>query len=320
MHSEKLKATALGPSDGATLDLDALRAFLAIADRGGVSAAADRIGRTPAAVSMQLKKLETVLGATLFSRPNASSADGGRRGMRLTPAGERLLGPARRMLDLEAEALAAFRPGALTGEARLGLIDDFSGVALSEVLSAFARTHPDVTVTVALGPSATLAAKLDAGVLDLALIAPGGPIEWRDADRVATEEPLVWFGALGGSAHLREPTPIAVASEDCAWRHRTIEAFARVSRRYRVAYTSDTYAGQRAAVSADLAIAPLPRSVAGAELTEIPPSAGLPELGRTRVALRIAEAPSDPATACALADQIIEVLTRTRLAATENAR
>ena len=90
---------------------------------------------------MQIKKLEQTIGRTLFERL--------RRGMALNANGERLLAYARRMVDLHRETLDAFRAPELSGEVNIGTIDDFAGVRLSEMLAAFARSHPRITVNVA---------------------------------------------------------------------------------------------------------------------------------------------------------------------------
>lgn len=260
------------------LDLEGLRVFLAIVERGGVTSAAERVARTPAAVSMQLKKLEDILGRKLFER--------GPRGMSLTADGERLLGPARRMAALQAETLAAFRGPALSGAVRVGLIDDFGGARLTEALAAFSRTHPEVEVAVTLGPTETLYKKLEDGRLDFSLLTPGGVTPWRPTDLPVHEEALVWVGAAGGAAHRRAVLPIAVADSGCAWRRMAIDALDRAGRPYRIAYTSDFYIGQKAAVSADLAVAPLPRSVVEPSFEVLSGAHGFPEAGRCRIGLR----------------------------------
>lgn len=278
------------------LDIDLMRSFIAISETGGVSSAAARVGRTPAAISMQLKKLEEILGASLFDRTP--------RGMTLNKDGERLIGHARRILRLNQEALAAFRGPALTGEVRVGLIDDFGGTRLSEVLAAFARTHPDVTVTVAMGPTEMLHRKFMAQELDVTVLTPGCAAPWEDTDNVVYEEPLVWAGAAGGCAVEIEPLPVALAAAGCAWRKSAMEALDSAGLPYRVAYTSEYYEAQKAAVTADLAIAPLPCSLVEPPFEVLGPGRGLPKLGVCRIALRVGRNPS--AAAQALADRIAE--------------
>lgn len=292
-------AASTGPSPSATLSVEALRCFLAILDHGGVAAAAERVGRSPAAVSMQLKKLEETIGAPLFRREP--------RRMVPTPHGDRLIGHARRLIAAHADALDAFRRRDLTGAVRLGVNHDVGPLRIAEILARFAATHPEVTVSVEMAPSARLAALCDDGALDLCVLSPGGGAGWRPEDRVIWEDQLAWIGAAGGDAHRRDPLPIAMASQGCAWRAMAIEALGKSERPWRAAYVSDSSAANLAAAAADLAVAIAPRAfVAESDALTLVSDAALPKLGRSRLALRIASgAPS--CAVDALAERILAV-------------
>lgn len=284
------------PAAAATLDLDLLRTMVAIAETGSVTAAAGRVGRSPGAVSMQVRRLEDVLGRSLFARS--------RQGMAVNADGERLLAYARRMLDLQREALDAFRTPELSGEVRIGTVE-FGGMRrLSPVLAAFARSHPRVIVDVVMGPSAELDRKIEQGRLDLAVLAPGYNVPWRPTDHVLTEEPLLWVGRDDGQAARARPLPLALSAVGCGWRRAALEALERAGIAYRVAYTSEFYEAHKAAVHADLAVALLPRSRIEPGLGPVRGSEGLPEVGTARLALRFGGDPS-PAT-LALAERIAE--------------
>ncbi len=284
------------PAAAASLDLDVLRSIVAIAETGSVTAAAERVGRTPAAISMQLKKLEETLGRALFERT--------RQGMNLTAEGERLMPYANRMVDLNREALEAFRAPELTGSVSVGMIDSFGGVRLGRVLAAFARSHPKVAVDVSMSCSNNLGPRLDRCELDISLITPGGSVAWRDTDIVLHEEPLAWIACEGGRAIRQTPLPLAVANEGCAWRKLAMEAVRRGGLTPRIAYISDYDAGQLAAAEADLAIAPMPRSYLHAGLVELGAKHGLPPLGRARIAMRLS--PQIDCVGRALAERIAE--------------
>lgn len=291
-------APAIGPSASAVLGFDALRAFVAILDLGGVAPAAEHVGRTPAAVSMQLKKLEETIGAPLFAREA--------RGMRPTAAGERLIGYARKIMALHADALNAFRRPDLTGSVCIGLIEEVGPSPLSEALAAFAATHRETTVTVLSGKSVELAKQLDAGLLDLAVLSPDCPLAPRPDDRVLREEKLIWVGAVGGSAHRCNPLPLAAASADCSWRDAAVAALARFERPWRLAYVSDSYFGQIAAAAADLAVALTPQRVALSDrrIEPLDRSVGLPSVGVVRLALRRGRDADRPAVD-ALAERLV---------------
>ena len=109
----------------------------------------------------------------------------------------------------------------------------------------------------------------------------------------------MWGGAKGGSAHLREPLPVSLWEEGCAWRMRALDGLSAAGRSYRVAYMSAHTAGQRAAILADLAIAPLPKSFVGDDLVCLGEDDGLPPLGNYNIVMRVAPGATAPVLAAA---------------------
>jgi DNA-binding transcriptional LysR family regulator len=116
------------------LDSDLLRTFVAIVDAGGVTAAADVIGRTQSAVSMQMKRLEESIGTQLFHRRG--------RGLVLTVTGETLLSKGRRVLAMLDETAAAVSGERLDGNVRVGIADEYGSAYLPGILARFAELHP----------------------------------------------------------------------------------------------------------------------------------------------------------------------------------
>lgn len=252
------------------LDTELLRTFVAIAETGSFRAAAKRVFRTPSAVSMQIKKLEEMLGRSLFFREG--------RQVTITADGETLLSYGRRMLKLNDEALARFVVPAIEGCVRLGAPDDFGTRFLPNILTRFAAVHGAVDVEVLLEPSAVLLERLDEGGLDLTLItANQGERPKRDGE-ILFAEALVWAGLRGGIAFEREPLPLALATHGCPWRQAALNALDRAGKPYRIAYGSPHCAGQQAAMLADLAIAPFPASLVEPPFRRLGPGEGLPSL------------------------------------------
>ena len=235
------------------LDLDVLRTFVAIAETGSFTAAANAVFRTPSAVSMQIKKLEETLRCAVFNRDA--------RSVSLTTDGEILMGYARRMLAINREAVSKFVVPDVSGVVRLGSPDDYGERVLPAVLKRFAQSHPSVAVDVIIDQSVNLRRRLNERELDITLFTVCRNIP-PDAEILLTE-PIVWGGARGGCAHMRKPLPVSVWEEGCAWRADALEALGRDGVEYRIAYMSAHTAGQRSAILADLAIAPLPRSFIG---------------------------------------------------------
>lgn len=257
------------------LEHDVLRSFVAIAEHGSFTRAAKAVFRTPSALSMQIKRLETTLGQSLFVREA--------RRVQLTEHGELLLRYARQLLQLNAEAVACFLTPSLEGTVRIGTPDDVGTRVLPQVLSAFARSHPAVQVDVMTGASGPILQRLDAGQIDLALVTVGNRDVEVERGEIVHTEPLVWAACADGTARTRDPLPVALAEHGCAWRASAVDALDRAGRPYRMAYSSEHSAGQRAAVLADLAVAPFPRSLVTPPLRELVDDPKLPALADTHV-------------------------------------
>lgn len=266
------------------LDLDVLRTLVAIADTGSFSAAAETVLRTPSAVSMQVKKVEDVLGRQVFVRDS--------RSVRLTPDGAFLVENARRMLAINREAVARFVQPDLTGVVRMGAPDDVAERFLPDMLCHFAESHPGVTVDVVVDGTERMTAMLQAGRLDLALVTcEAGFAEGAGAE-VVFRERLVWAMRRGGTAATRTPLPVSAWEESCVWRKAATDGLDRAGRPWRVAFQSAHISGQRAAILADLAVAAMPASALGGEVIEAPDRFGLPSLPHYALGLMLSKEPS----------------------------
>lgn len=256
------------------LELDVLRSFVTIAETGSFTRAAAQVHRTPSAVSMQIKRLEDMLGHSLLVREP-------RRAI-VTPQGELLLGFARRLLALNEEAVSCMLKPAVSGRVRVGTSDDVGTRILPAVLASFARAYPAVQVDVVVGRSVEMLAQVDADELDLALITSSGNA--LRGEVVYTEQ-LVWAESAGGQAHARRPLPLSLAGPGCVWREAAMAALDRAGIAYRVAYVSEHCSGQQAALLSDLAVAPFPRALISKPIREVEAGADLPALGRYQITL-----------------------------------
>lgn len=267
------------PGTGTELiDMELYRTFLVISETSSFSKASDLIGRTPSAVSMQIKKLETMLGVSVFVR------DG--RTVRLTPEGEALLGYARRILMLNEEAVSLFVSPSVEGEVRFGAPSDFGTRFLPNILARFARSHPGVNVDVHLDGSPMLDEKVKQNELDLVLFTARQGTVLAAGGQVVYSEPLVWVGLEGGIAYERDPLPLAVSTPGCPWRRAARMSLDEAGKPYRISYTSFHSAGQEAALLADLAIAPFPASVVEPPLQVLDERHGLPAIGDYNIIMK----------------------------------
>lgn len=228
------------------LDLADLRSLVAVADLGGVTAAAERLARSTSAVSAQIKKLEGLTGATLLRRQG--------RGVVLTEAGETLASFGRRMLDLNDAAVARLRPAPAAAPIRIGLQEDCGELLLTGALRRFSRLHPGVRVEVTIGRNAMLQAEVARGALDFVVVWDDGAA--KPFARALARLPMIWIEARdGASASMDEAAPLLVLEEPCRFRAAATVALDRAGRPWRLALTSPSLAGVTAGAAAGLGLA-----------------------------------------------------------------
>ena len=279
------------------LDLDLLKTFIAIADSGSFTRAAGDVGRTQSAVSMQVKRLEDIVGRPVFVR------DG--RQNRLTPDGERLLDYARRIVRINDEAVMAFTKPELTGTVRFGTPDDYADRFLPEILARFARTHPLVQVDVECRGSEELAQLTGRGTLDLSVITC--ELGAGSAFEVVRTEPLVWVVSQRHCPHLQPVLPVALSQLGCTWRKLALETLDLLDRPYRIAYASSNSNALNAAVLSGLAVGVVPQLCVRPGMRILTEEEGFPQLGEFDIGM--VRAPSKPSSAVqALASHIKESL------------
>ncbi|WP_421950652.1 LysR substrate-binding domain-containing protein [Pelagibacterium sp.] len=214
-----------------SLDPDFLRTFLAISETGSFGAAGEKVNKTQSTVSAQMKRLEEIVGVPLFERE-------GRRNV-LTLDGLKLLEYAASMVRLNDEALRAFQPVEMSGNLRLGAIDEYAQAFMPGTLRTFGAAHPAVQVEVITGSTAQLRDMLAEGELDAAIIscrAGDSEMEMLRADR------LHWIGGEGTSAHFADPLPFCAWSVGCSWREMASAALARDGRDWRLAVATSNAA------------------------------------------------------------------------------
>ena len=279
------------------LDIDQLKTFIAIAETGSFTKAAEVVHKTQSAVSMQMKRLEERAGRPIFARDGRAS--------RLTDEGDRLLDYARRIIKLNNEAIASLTSAELSGRVRLGVPDDYADRYLPEIMARFTATHPNVELTVVCDPSTDLVDRIDTGDLDLAIITDCQMIN-RETEIIRREQ-LLWVGSTRHSVHLEDPLPLALGRQSCNWRQEAISMLQAVDRRFRILYTSSNSTAVSAAVLSGLAISVLPESGLRPGMRVLGASDGFPALAPCRIGL-LRNRHEVSGLAEALADHIIQGL------------
>ena len=250
----------------APLDLNLLKTFVAVVESGSLSNAAPRVGRSQSAVSMQMQRLEYLVGNQLLVR--------GPRTVTPNAIGEDFLIYARRLLKLSDEAWASVTRPKETGSVRLGVPDDYAAFLLPPVLSRFAEDHPLVTVELICEQSTALVKTLAEGRLDLAIVTrlPDQPLD------VIRLERFVWVASPNHVAWQADPLPVALFEPGCAARMSVLQALGEADRSYRCTYSSASLLGLIAVVQAGLAVAGLAQRSVPQSLRIIGANEGLPAL------------------------------------------
>lgn len=247
------------------LDITTLRSFVTVADSGGVTRAAGFLHLTQSAVSMQLKRLEELLGLELLDRSG--------RGIALTAAGEQLLAYARRMVALNDEVIARLTDQGFEGEVVLGVPHDIVYPAVPRVLQQFNASFPRVKVQLLSSYSSRLKELYDRGECDLILTTEAGG---GDHCETIAELPLRWVGAAGGSAWRQRPLRLALGRR-CLFRPKVIAALDAAGIPWDLAVETENDRTIEATVSADLAVHAMLDGTEAKHLVQIEPGA-LPDL------------------------------------------
>jgi len=266
------------------LDMTALRAFVAVADAGGVTKASGYLNLTQSAVSMQLKRLEESIGVALLDRSM--------RRLSLTGQGEQMLGYARRILELNDEVLGRLTAQEYEGELTLGVPHDIVYPAIPQVLHRFNAAYPRMKVQLISTFTSRLKRMYDRGELDLMLTTED---EVDQGGETLITRPLVWVGAEGG--HVWKQRPLRLAFEHaCIFRKGVQGALDRAACSWEMAVESDSTRPIEASVSADLAVTALIEGAAPPHCAPIAHNGGLPDLPMIRINLYRSElARSEPA-------------------------
>lgn len=245
-----------------------LRTFAAIADSGSFSQAADIVGRTQSAVSMQIKRLEEIIEKPLLKRDS--------RNIKLTASGLTLLNYARKILKLNEEAVSVLKQPELSGWISIGLPDDYATRFLPEILASFARTHPKVQVKVTCEPSHQLLARMQKRELDLAMTT--SPTAELENCMLLRQDPTVWVTSDQHCQHEERPLPLAFFPDECYFRTWIMTALDQVGIEYRIAYTSPSIMGLTAAISAGLAVSAISQSIVPPGMRQLHSEEGFPPL------------------------------------------
>lgn len=245
------------------LDSDLLRTFVAVADAGSVTDGAARIHRSQSATSLQIKRLEAILGQPVFDRHG--------RGVVLSDTGRKLFPVAQEVTERLDAALREISQYTLSGKIRLGIPDDHGRTKLAAIIATFARQHPKVELDVTCSLSTSFPKALDKGSLDLAIYEVESP---SSHEEVLFEDPTCWVSSAHRNFHVDESLPVALFDHACWWRDSAVTSLEARAKPYREVYSSQSVSGVIAAVEAGIAVGLLGRSSLHAGLSVVSDALG----------------------------------------------
>lgn len=291
------------------LDPDLLRSFVAIAEERSFTRAASRVGRTQSAVSLQMQRLEAMLGQVVIVRGKGGSVE-------LNEQGRLLLTRARELLALNDEIMRSMQARPVHGTIRLGIAAELTTRYLPRILDRFSQVAPAVEIEVDVAGSCHLTLKLKDGRLDLAVLRSGlEPRQWPAVE--IWRSPVKWITSDAHGQHLRDPLPLSLSPPECPWRPTefreclwygmVVKALEQNARAYRIVSVSPTTQGQLASAQAGLAVATTLADDALPEgLRHVRADEQLPDLPECRYLMLKASEPRQPVTDM-LAEQVREV-------------
>ena len=254
---------------------DLLRTFVSVIDLGAFTKAGEALGRTQPAISLQIRRLEELVGAQIIKQAG--------RTLLLTSEGEMLLSYAREILRLNDEAASYFNRSKIAGVVRVGLPTDYAVAFLQGVITEYTRQHAGISLEIHCGWSADILDRLRADELDLAVAMVNNErAQYLSGSWI--ERPI-WAASDTAAFDRAKGIPLAAHPEGCAYRARMIQALDAAHIRWRVAYTGSGISGLQNAVVNGFGVSALTRYTMLPGMRALDENDGFPPLAEIRVGL-----------------------------------
>lgn len=281
-----------------SIPTDLLRAFVTIIDLKGYTRAGERLGRTQPAISLQMKKLQDLVGASLFDKGDGVA--------QLTEAGEIVAGHARQILALNDDMMLRLSKRDTRGKMRLGITNDYADHFLPDLLAGLTAEGVGVTFDVTCDLSFELLKGLRDGRYDMVVaMTPDGPAEgafmtWR--------ETLTWAGGPADPVFVEtEPVRLVCYPEGCLYRRAMLSALQREGRAFDLVYATPSQSGIEAAVTAGFGVTAIAARVMPKGLRPLGPHIALPRLADVVVGIYLNEAKNRSVVAQSLAARFADM-------------
>lgn len=243
------------------LHFDLLQTFVMVAETGELKKAAQKVFRSHSAVSMQIQRLEKIVGTTIINRSS--------RGVTLTEKGQILFSYSKRLLQLNKTALAALKDDDISGKIAFGVPTDYAQHFLTHLLPVLKDKLPNLQPRIVCGRSRNLREKINAGNLDIAIVA--GEPTFSNEQFIGSER-LVWAASHEYEFNEKEELPVAIFDENCIVRDLTLDGLKHLKINYTTVFSSPVLDNIADAVYNGIGISLLPESLTPDSKTIILPS------------------------------------------------
>lgn len=274
-----------------SMDMDGLRAFVAIVDSMSFSRAGETIGRSQSAISLRLRRLELSLGVSLLVRRQG-------RIIELTPEGQKLLGYARQIIGLNDAALRDLTDRQECVRVRLGLPADFLDMGFDEALAHIRPLVGDLAVEIETDVSDRLRSRCEAGDLDLAFYKQSAP---DGVGSALMNLKMTWAASPNFARRDTGHLPLVAFPEGCVYRRAMLNALRDAGIPHQMVFTTPSMDSLRRAVGDGIGITALPATILRRD-NGLYPMDGLPQL--EDVSLAMAVTPGGSAAIRRMADSL----------------
>lgn len=257
---------------GALMDIEDVRTFLVLLELSSFKGTGERLGRTQAAISLRLKKLEEELGCRLVERNG--------RFLRATPEGELLKEEAVHLVSLHDAITSRFRQK-ISRKIKLGVTEDIAKGRLPSILACFAEKHPSVDIELVVDITKRIVERLHKSMIDLAIGRVDGA---REPLQILETAEVKWCASHRLGERVPDPLPLVIISESYPSAV-MIKALDEHERSWHIAADCTTVSGVRAAVEAGLGITVLLADMVQGDMCDVQSSWDLPQLPAAQTAI-----------------------------------
>ncbi|MCA1298742.1 LysR substrate-binding domain-containing protein [Stappia indica] len=258
------------------VDVDLLRTLVVVSEMKNFTAAGEKLHRTQSAISLQIKRLEGIVGETIFDR-------GSGKEIRLTKYGEMIKSYANEILRLNDALIQEIQTSSAVTALRIGMPDDYAQLLLPRVINEFSKRNEMTEMQIVTDLSTTLSKMIDQGDLDIAFVTRHEGIDGMKL----LDERLSWVTVPDSRVALDTPLPLALFPEGCGVRRNAIEALNAIGKRWHIAYCSNNFSSLKTAILERQAIGVLPDRAVPQDLIRIGPEYGLPNLHSSELLVKV---------------------------------